>query len=287
MWKCLKRYSKNLKNGIQWRAGSVCGSLMSECIPSHARTVICFTVWGGNVSRCRASPQWASGGPYTIEDRVFSSGQRQGLGVRMEFMAGKTPSPGDRSLSSSEDESGKEGEREMPEEGSADPAKVRGGLGTRLGSSVALARSCLSSSCCPFPSSPCSKEPRPDSDSPSDSSRGGELLPSSLNRESKYWANSSTAWLGFPLDSWGGGVRTFSASNCLSATPWSQSSLSLSVGWEPTRGLSGAFGVLLGLYTPGISWSPSGRILGLMPGSGLTDWAWTLWCNRAGEWCPL
>lgn len=189
-----------------------------------------------------------SGEHYTIDDSVFSSGQRQGLEVRMEFMAGKAPSPGDRSLSSSDDESGKEGDREMPEEGSADPAKVRGGLGTRLGSSVALARSCLSSSCCPLPRlSPCSKEPRPDSDSPSDSSRGGELLPSSLNNESKYWANSSTAWLGFPLDSWGGGVRTCSACNCFSANADSQSSFSLSFGREPTSGLSGAVGVLLGL----------------------------------------
>lgn len=230
------------------RAGSVSGSLMSECIPSHARTVICFRVCVVTPRVLEQRTSVVSGEHYTIDDSVFSSGQRQGLEVRMEFMAGKAPSPGDRSLSSSDDESGKEGDREMPEEGSADPAKVRGGLGTRFGSSVALARSCLSSSCWPFPRlSPCSKEPRPDSDSPSDSSRGGELLPSSLNSESKYWANSSTAWLGFPLDSWGGGVRTFSACNCFSANPNSQSSFSLSFGREPTSGLSGALGVLLGL----------------------------------------
>lgn len=140
--------------------------------------------------------------------------------VRRECMAGGAPSLGERSLSSSDDESGKEGDKDMPEEGSADPAKVRGGLGTRLGSSVALTRSCVSSNWCPSPRhSPCPKEPRPDSDSPSDRSRGGELLPSSLNRESKYWANSSTAWLGFPLDSWGGRVevaRGLSAPNCIS-----------------------------------------------------------------------
>lgn len=41
---------------------------------------------------------------------------------------------GVRSMSSPEELSGKEGESEMPEEGSADPAKSLGGLGTRLGS---------------------------------------------------------------------------------------------------------------------------------------------------------
>lgn len=71
-------------------------------------------------------------------------------------MAGGAPSLGERSLSSSDDERGKEGDKDMPEEGSADPAKVRGGLGTRLGSIVALARSCVSSNCCPSPRhSPC------------------------------------------------------------------------------------------------------------------------------------
>lgn len=182
---------------------------------------------------------------YTIDDSVFSSGQWQGGDVRRECMAGGAPSPGERSLSSSDDERGKDGDKEMPEEGSADPAKVRGGLGTRLGSSVALARSCLSSNCCPSPRhSPCPKEPRPDSDSPSDSSRGGELLPSNLNRESKYWANSSTAWLGFPLDSWGGGVE---AGNCFSAVSSSQSSFSPSTGLKPACGLRGVLGVLPGL----------------------------------------
>lgn len=181
---------------------------------------------------------------YTMDASVFSSGRWQGLDVRRECMAGRTPSPGERSLSSSDDERGKEGDREMPEEGSADPAKVRGGLGTKLGSIVALARSCLSSNSCPSTRhSPCPKEPRPDSDSPSDSSRGGEQLPSSLKRESKYWANSSTAWLGFPLDSWGGGLEAAgldSALNCLSAV--SQSSFSL----ESMFGLRGALGVLPG-----------------------------------------
>lgn len=164
-------------------------------------------------------------------------------------MAGRAPSPGERSLSSSDDERGKDGDKEMPEDGSADPAKVRGGLGTRLGSSVALARSCLSSNGCPSPRhSPCPKEPRPDSDSPSDSSRGGELLPSSLNRESKYWANSSTAWLGFPLDSWGGGVEAAGLLSALfSAASSSQSSFSLSICLEPICGLRGALGVLPGL----------------------------------------
>lgn len=154
---------------------------------------------------------------------------------------------GDRSLSSSDDDGGKDGDKEMPEEGSVEPAKVRGGLGTRLGSSVALARSCLSSNCCPFPRhlfSP--KEPRPDSDSPSDSSRGGELLLSNLNRESKYWANSCTVWLGFPLDSCGGGVDMF-ALECLSAASRSQFSFSLSIGLGLTCGLRGALGVLPGL----------------------------------------
>lgn len=100
-----------------------------------------------HTSRFRANNQSSLREHYTIDESVFSSVQRQGLGVRMAFMAGKAPSPGERSLSSSDDESGKDGDREMPEEGSADPAKVRGGLGTRLGSSVALARSCLLSSC--------------------------------------------------------------------------------------------------------------------------------------------
>lgn len=207
-------------------------------------------------SQFRAKDTGVLGAHYTIDDSVFSSGQWQGVDVRRECMAGRAPSPGERSLSSSDDERGKEGDKEMPEEGSADPAKVRGGLGTRLGSSVALARSCLSS--CPSPRhSPCPKEPRPDSDSPSDSSRGGELLPSNLNRESKYWANSSTAWLGFPLDSWGGGVEAaglVSALNCFSAVSSSQSSFSLSIGLEPICGLRGALGVVPGLYTPGICW---------------------------------
>lgn len=221
---------------------------MSDCIPSHACTVICFKIWMTTPLNVEQRTTGVLGAHYTIDDSVFSSGQWQGVDVRRECMAGRAPSPGERSLSSSDDERGKEGDKEMPEEGSADPAKVRGGLGTRLGSSVALARSCLSSNCCPFPRhSPCPKEPRPDSDSPSDSSRGGELLPSNLNRESKYWANSSTAWLGFPLDSWGGGVEAVSALNRFSAVSRSQSSFSLSIGLEPICGLRGALGVLPGL----------------------------------------
>lgn len=222
---------------------------MSDCIPSHACTVICFKILDDCTSQFRAKE--VLGVHYTIEDSVFSSGQWQGVDVRRECMAGGAPSPGERSLSSSDDERGKEGDKEMPEEGSADPAKVRGGLGTRLGSSVALARSCLSSNCCPSPKhSSCPKEPRPDSDSPSDSSRGGELLPSSLNRESKYWANSNTAWLGFPLDSWGGGVEAaglVSALNCFSAVSISHCSFFPSIGLEPICGLRGALGVLPGL----------------------------------------
>lgn len=221
---------------------------MSDCIPSHACTVICFKIWMTTPLNVEQRTTGVLGAHYTIDDSVFSSGQWQGVDVRRECMAGRAPSPGERSLSSSDDERGKEGDKEMPEEGSADPAKVRGGLGTRLGSSVALARSCLSSNCCPFPRhSPCPKEPRPDSDSPSDSSRGGELLPSNLNRESKYWANSSTAWLGFPLDSWGGGVEAVSALNRFSAVSRSQSSFSPSIGLEPICGLRGALGVLPGL----------------------------------------
>lgn len=185
---------------------------------------------------------------YTMDDSVFSSGQWQGGDVRREWMTGRVPSAGDRSLSSSDDERGKEGDNEMPEEGSADPAKVRGGLGTRFGSRVALASSCLSSSCWPFPrTSPCPKEPRPDSDSSSDSSRGGELLPSNLKSESKYWANSSTAWLGFPLDNWDRGVEAVSVLNCLSAASCSQSSFMPSVALQPICGLRGALGVLPGL----------------------------------------
>lgn len=185
---------------------------------------------------------------YTMDDSVFSSGQWQGGDVRREWMTGRVASAGDRSLSSSDDDRGKEGDNEMPEEGSADPAKVRGGLGTRFGSRVALASSCLSSSCWPFPRhSPCPKEPRPDSDSSSDSSRGGELLPSNLKSESKYWANSSTAWLGFPLDNWGRGVETVSVPNCFFATSSSQPSFMLSVARLAICGLRGALGVLPGL----------------------------------------
>ena len=43
-------------------------------------------------------------------------------------------------MSSPEELSGKEGDSEMPEEGSAEPAKSRGGLGTRLGSNWARSR---------------------------------------------------------------------------------------------------------------------------------------------------
>lgn len=210
---------------------------MSDCIPLHACIVICFPILDDCTSQFRAKDIKVWGSHYTIDDSVFSSGQWQGVDVRKEWMAGGATSPGERSLSSSDDDRGKEGDKEMPEEGSADPAKVRGGLGTRLGSSVALARNCLSSSRCPSPRhSPWLKEPRPDSDSPSDSSRGGEQLPSSLKRESRYWANSSTAWLGFPLDSWGGGVEAaglVSALNCSSTVSSSQSSFSVSEGLEP------------------------------------------------------
>lgn len=85
-------------------------------------------------------------GSYTIDD----NGVSLGLGVAGEvrsadvWLAGGTPSEGEKSLSSPEDESGKDGESEIPEEASAEPANVRGGLGTKLGSRVALARSCLS-----------------------------------------------------------------------------------------------------------------------------------------------
>lgn len=220
------------------------GALMSDSIPSHACTVICWNILDDCTTKFRAF-----GAHYTIEDSVFSSGQWHGVDVLREFGAGGAPSAGERSLSSSDDERGKEGDKEMPEEGSADPANVRGGLGTRFGSNVALARSCLSSNCVPSPKhSTCPREPRPDSDSPSDSSIVGELLPSSLNRESKYWANSSTAWLGFPLDSWGGGVETsglVSALNCFSTV--SISHFSPSVGLEQICGLRGVLGVLPGL----------------------------------------
>lgn len=83
---------------------------------------------------------------YTIDDNAVSLGLGQATEVRSIdiWLVGSAPSAGEKSLSSPEDESGKDGEREMPEEGSAEPAKVRGGLGTKLGSRVALASSCLS-----------------------------------------------------------------------------------------------------------------------------------------------
>ncbi len=188
---------------------------------------------------------------YTIDANTVSLGLELAAEVRSadEWLAGSTPSGGEKSLSSPEDESGKDGEREMPEEGSAEPANVRGGLGTKLGSRVALANSCLSlsvfftcwSAWCP---SAWLYDPRPDSDSASDSSRGGELLPSSLNKESRYWANSRTAWLGVPLDSGGTGGRVWDRTLSTSA---SSNSLSLGVsGVEPVQGATGQDSLLLG-----------------------------------------
>lgn len=47
---------------------------------------------------------------------------------------------GVKSMSSPEELRGKEADTEMPEDGSAEPAKRRGGLGTRLGSNFARSR---------------------------------------------------------------------------------------------------------------------------------------------------